>query len=293
MKRHEKPYGCTFLTCKKVFGSKNDWKRHENSQHFHLEIWRCAETKPDEPACTKVCYRRMTFQEHLRKDHHISDETIIQTKTDECKIGRNCQSRFWCGFCGKSVDLKRKGLEAWTERFDHIDDHFMGRGGVPKQSITEWIPVDSDKPKGDTGIAESIFGELSSSSSSSSSPEKEKESSGSEISGNASPSGLDSDDNAVRGSNAGESSANARNLDESNPSPSSGGNLGSKRRIGTSSSSSDQGNGESSRNGRASKRAKTSGSFENFIICVSKILSCPVFEESLVLGLMADVIWLG
>lgn len=57
-----------------------------------------------------------------------------------------------------SVDLKKKGLEASTERFDHIDDHFMGRG-VPKQSIKEWIPVDSGKPKGDVADPPG-FGEL-------------------------------------------------------------------------------------------------------------------------------------
>ncbi|SPQ22117.1 f72d3149-c9f4-4cd5-aaff-37bdd8237933 [Thermothielavioides terrestris] len=26
-----------------VVDGKNDWKRHENNQHFQLEIWRCAE----------------------------------------------------------------------------------------------------------------------------------------------------------------------------------------------------------------------------------------------------------
>jgi hypothetical protein len=40
-------------------------------------------------------------------------------------------------------------VDAWTERFDHIDDHFMGRHGLTKQAIQDWIPVDSDKPKGD------------------------------------------------------------------------------------------------------------------------------------------------
>lgn len=33
--RHERPFGCTYETCTKKFGSKNDWKRHEHTQHFH------------------------------------------------------------------------------------------------------------------------------------------------------------------------------------------------------------------------------------------------------------------
>ena len=149
MKRHSRPYGCTFLTCSKTFGSKNDWKRHENSQHFHLETWRCDEEKIEGGACAKVCYRRQSFQEHLKKDHDISDPEALKTKVDACRIGRNCQARFWCGFCTKLIDLTKKGVEAWTERFDHIDDHFMGRHGLTKQGIQDWIPVNSDKPKGD------------------------------------------------------------------------------------------------------------------------------------------------
>lgn len=237
MKRHEKPYGCTFLSCNKVFGSKNDWKRHENSQHFHLEIWRCSELKLDTNPCTKVCYRRLTFQEHLRKDHRVEDEAIIKAKTDRCRIGRNCQSRFWCGFCGKSVDLKKKGLDAWTERFDHIDDHFMGRN-MTKQSIREWIPVDSDKPKGDTATEP---GENSASSNSDKEPSSSSEH---ESSGSNSPH-----------SNADKAGSSSRPLDlDPQASP-----TGSKRRIATSESSS-----------RAAKKSKTSSSsFEQFRICVS------------------------
>jgi len=149
MKRHERPYGCTFLACNKTFGSKNDWKRHENSQHFHLETWRCDKEKPEGGACAKVSYRRQTFQEHLKKEHDIIDQAAVQNKVEACRIGRNCQARFWCGFCVSLVDLKNQSFAAWTERFDHIDNHFMGRHGLKKQSIQNWIPVDSDKSRGD------------------------------------------------------------------------------------------------------------------------------------------------
>ncbi|KAM3415704.1 hypothetical protein BST61_g9218 [Cercospora zeina] len=33
IKRHTRPYGCTFPLCNKIFGSRNDWKRHELTQH--------------------------------------------------------------------------------------------------------------------------------------------------------------------------------------------------------------------------------------------------------------------
>ncbi|KAL3424271.1 C2H2 type zinc finger domain protein [Phlyctema vagabunda] len=148
MKRHDRPYGCTFLSCNKSFGSKNDWKRHENSQHYQLETWRCQEEKPEGGSCAKVCYRRQGFKDHLSKEHFISNHDIITEKLEGCRIGRNCQSRFWCGFCKKLVGLTMRGLDAWTERFNHIDDHFMGRNGYSEQRISDWTPVDSDRPKG-------------------------------------------------------------------------------------------------------------------------------------------------
>ncbi|CZT10077.1 uncharacterized protein RAG0_14658 [Rhynchosporium agropyri] len=149
MKRHERPYGCTFSTCHKDFGSKNDWKRHENSQHFHLEAWRCDVERADGVLCAKSFYRRQTFQDHLKKEYQITDKTVLDEKLKACGIGSNCQSQFWCGFCKKLIDLKMQGLAAWNERFDHIDKHFMGREPFTKQSIRDWSPVDADLSKAD------------------------------------------------------------------------------------------------------------------------------------------------
>jgi hypothetical protein len=62
---------------------------------------------------------------------------VLKTKVEACRIGLNCQARFWCGFCIKLIDLKNKGLDARAERFDHIDDHFMGSHDFFKQSIQD------------------------------------------------------------------------------------------------------------------------------------------------------------
>ena len=61
------------------------------------------------------------------------------------RIGRNGQSGFWCGFCKKVVGLRCRGLEAWDERFDHIDDYHFKRGERIDES---WYPLESDIPKG-------------------------------------------------------------------------------------------------------------------------------------------------
>ncbi|KAI0911315.1 hypothetical protein F4823DRAFT_316108 [Ustulina deusta] len=140
-KRHEKPYGCTMPDCDKKFGSKNDWKRHENTQHFSLEMWRC-----DEESCDRLCPRREMFRTHLEKDHQIADQNKLDAKLERCRVGRNCEARFWCGFCQKIVEIKQQGHQAWAERFDHIDEHFSGRNDRARKEISEWKDFDLPRP---------------------------------------------------------------------------------------------------------------------------------------------------
>lgn len=146
-KRHTRPYGCTFAGCSKAFGSKNDWKRHENTRHYQIESWRCHEKSPGSRInqCAKIFYRREQFQAHLKDGHAISDDEVIRDKCKKYRIGRNGQIGFWCGFCKKIVALKEKGLAAWDERFNHIDEHYSKQ----KQRIDEWYPPDKDFPIGD------------------------------------------------------------------------------------------------------------------------------------------------
>ncbi|KAI9798897.1 MAG: hypothetical protein M1833_004400 [Piccolia ochrophora] len=143
LKRHDRPYGCTFPECNKTFGSKNDWKRHENSQHFQLESWRCHEpTKESEyKHCAKVFFRRETFQQHLRSQHDIQDQDRLAEESRSKRIGRSGQSQFWCGFCVSILKLRRRGLPAWDERFDHLGEHFK------TQTISQWVPFNANKPK--------------------------------------------------------------------------------------------------------------------------------------------------
>jgi hypothetical protein len=111
MKRHERPYGCTFANCNKLFGSKNDWERHENSQHFHWDCWRCGEEKKGGGVCAKVCHCRQPYEDHLRKEHAISDTEVLTEKINSALIDQNLEFRFWCGFCVEVVELRRKSVE--------------------------------------------------------------------------------------------------------------------------------------------------------------------------------------
>lgn len=146
-KRHEKPYGCTYPHCTKRFGSKNDWKRHENSQHCQFELWKCNEPSRLNPSeiCGKACHRREQFKAHVSKEHAITDSAEIDRRLVSCRVGRDCESRFWCGFCKTVVEISGRGLKAGTERFNHIDDHYSGRLGS-RMDISEWKSVDPELP---------------------------------------------------------------------------------------------------------------------------------------------------
>ncbi|KAJ4313745.1 hypothetical protein N0V84_009257 [Fusarium piperis] len=137
LKRHSKPYGCTFPNCQKVFGSKNDWKRHESIQHYQLETWNCDHFKPNSTeVCGKVCHRRESFRNHLAKEHSIVDSATVEEKLECCRKGRHCDAKFWCGFCVRIIEIA-KTENAWAKRCDHIDSHFCGRGQLLKR-ISEW-----------------------------------------------------------------------------------------------------------------------------------------------------------
>ncbi|KAI0392057.1 hypothetical protein F5Y17DRAFT_379394 [Xylariaceae sp. FL0594] len=147
-KRHEKPYGCTEPSCDKKFGSKNDWKRHENSKHYMREKWRCAEKKDKNcsDVCEKVCYRREHFESHLSEEHQITDPRTLEDKLKKCRVGRNGEERYWCGFCQKIVEVKQRGEKASSERFDHIGEHYAGRSDQAPKDITEWKHFGASQP---------------------------------------------------------------------------------------------------------------------------------------------------
>jgi hypothetical protein len=142
MKRHEKPYGCTYPKCHKRFGAKSDWKRHENSQHFQLEAFRCDQITSGQE-CGEHFLREEHFKKHLEAQHKFSDPQQLSAEVKRRRIGKNCQQQFWCGFHGDIIELKEKRNAAWDERFDHIAHHFEKE----KRSIEAWICAEENKTK--------------------------------------------------------------------------------------------------------------------------------------------------
>lgn len=136
MKRHYRPYWCT--QCPKRFGSKNDWTRHEDSQHLLHVIWKCDEaTEAPDGKCDKVCHHRELFQRHLTTHHQIHDAAVMNKKLNSCRIQQG-QTRFWCGFCTELIELKHTETNAIKGRFSHIDDHNHGRNGLVMKRPQDW-----------------------------------------------------------------------------------------------------------------------------------------------------------
>lgn len=143
MKRHSRPYSCTFPPCPKTFGSKNDWRRHENSQHLHYESWHChlsttitkalqtKDRKQDHSGCKHISYHLDAFKSHLQRTHQIATEELHDSATLARSLAP-CPRTFYCGFCHRSVRATD-----WGARFDHLDAHFVGRG-TPQVSMAAW-----------------------------------------------------------------------------------------------------------------------------------------------------------
>ncbi|KIW48073.1 hypothetical protein, variant [Exophiala oligosperma] len=135
MQRHERPFGCTYDQCNKTFGSKNDWKRHEQSQHEQQECWRCLK-------CRKVIYHGQNhYVEHMRQVHCIDRIDGTEHSPGNRRIARNHQGRFWCGFCKTIIAVTPDlvGVDAITYRFNHVSDHFV----KDKMNIKSWVELDA------------------------------------------------------------------------------------------------------------------------------------------------------
>lgn len=146
MKRHTRPYGCTFPNCVKRFGSRNDWKRHENSQHFLQEMWRCEREVQNGGKCGKLVYQEDKLAQHLHRHHGIAlNSAQNEDERKSMHLGREGHHHFWCGFCNKLIkqqDSMHQG--AWDMRFKHIGDHF----DKDNYHIDNWIDIGENRKKG-------------------------------------------------------------------------------------------------------------------------------------------------
>lgn len=139
------PYGCT-----STFGSKNEWKRHCQTQHMRLGFWRCdlcphSEKKPNDFNRKDLFIqhvRRMHFQNNgspagktksLKKDD--AEEKKLAIASQRCYITlRAPPHKTGCVFCEDTFE----GSKAWDDRMEHVGRHLEAakKAGTPADPST-------------------------------------------------------------------------------------------------------------------------------------------------------------
>lgn len=125
--------------CQSTFGSKNEWKRHVNTQHMRLGYWRCdqcpqGERKPND------FNRKDLFVQHVRRMHPVETDTkttksktagargtkndveeqaLVETSSRCYRRLRSPPERSGCLFC----DACFVGASTWEERMEHVGKH--------------------------------------------------------------------------------------------------------------------------------------------------------------------------
>ena len=136
-------FPCPFSTygCQSTFGSKNEWKRHVNTQHMRLGFWRCDQC-PQGDRKPNDFNRKDLFIQHVRRMHPIEPNNSKSTKSENnvCTRGnkddpeeqalieaskrcyrklRSPPEQSGCLFC----DATFEGSTTWEERMEHVGKH--------------------------------------------------------------------------------------------------------------------------------------------------------------------------
>jgi len=137
-----RPFPCplTAYGCNSTFASKNEWKRHVNTQHIKLGFWRCDICPPTtDPNDDQAVYyndfnRKDLFTQHLRrmhaasKDHNharaqkefpVNEDNLPKHQSRCLRKLRNPPQQSVCLFCDKTFE----GPSSWEERMEHISRH--------------------------------------------------------------------------------------------------------------------------------------------------------------------------
>ena len=172
---HTRPFICTFhkYGCSSTVGSKNEWKRHINVQHMHLETWRC-----DVGGCAPPSYaskehqhtspspsgqlethvsslyhdfdRKDLFTQHLKRMHSPANsasraeknkfENSIDGIQKRChRVLREAPTGTICPYCSH-----HPVFDSWEDRVEHVGKH-LERGDFDRtvemedEALRKWL----------------------------------------------------------------------------------------------------------------------------------------------------------
>ena len=154
-KGQSRTFTCSFshYGCGSSFISKNEWKRHVQSQHLQLGFYRCdlgscnahnsnPKAKPsrngiDTSRIANDFNRKDLFTQHQRRMHapwtaggnkrqpteeekNLFEQSLEDVRARCWVEQRKPPSQSRCGFCGKAFC----GSQSWDERMEHVGRHF-------------------------------------------------------------------------------------------------------------------------------------------------------------------------
>ncbi|KAK5130685.1 hypothetical protein LTR08_001846 [Meristemomyces frigidus] len=142
------------LSCWKRFGSRNDWKRHEYSQHFLIQGWRCELHLLTGQKCGMLLHDEDEVHRHLERQHTtmlqhemtargMSMKVLLQRLADDMHLGREAHQQYFCGFCDKLIVQGPNTLDAFDERAKHIGDHY----DKDDSNIDDWVCIEENRQK--------------------------------------------------------------------------------------------------------------------------------------------------
>ncbi len=171
---HTRPFICTFhkYGCSSTVGSKNEWKRHINVQHMHLETWRCDVGVCAPPSCGSKEHkhsspspsgqlephgslyhefdRKDLFTQHLKRMHAPApsasraekdrfEKSIEETQKRCHRRLRDPPSYTICPYCPH-----HPVFDSWDDRVEHVGKHlersdFDKNQEIEDDPLREWL----------------------------------------------------------------------------------------------------------------------------------------------------------
>jgi len=167
---HTRPFICTFAGygCASTVGSKNEWKRHINVQHMHLETWTCnigacapqsggskahhhaLDSKSGQQEASGAAShdfdRKDLFTQHLKRMHSPAAsasraekakyEASVEAIQNRCyRRLRDPPADTICPYC-----TQHPRFESWDDRIEHVGKH-LERGDFDKSMEREDVAL--------------------------------------------------------------------------------------------------------------------------------------------------------
>ncbi|KAF2831650.1 hypothetical protein CC86DRAFT_141899 [Ophiobolus disseminans] len=154
-----RPFPCPLAAygCISTFSSKNEWKRHVNTQHIKVGFWRCDLCPPTtDPHDDQTFYyndfnRKDLFTQHLRRMHaapkdnspsrspkefSVNEDNLPGHQTRCLQSLRTPPQQSICLFCDRTFE----GPLSWEERMEHVGRHLEKdrKGSVDMLDIKAW-----------------------------------------------------------------------------------------------------------------------------------------------------------